>query len=1122
MDDQQDFVDDAGFGFDEDEAMIGNTQALSLSWAFGFSKDVKRAVIDLSNDARRATFYLSAHTGVIYDYTGMQREQHHLQGHCNPITTCCHDMERRYVVTGDAGPADTLVVVWDSALATPIASIFDPHPYGVAGMDMSPDAQFIVTLSAPPPASSPEAATWVQEIAIWEWHADSETPRYKASVNLPTGSTDSLTCVRFNPTDVRQLITHSTDRVVFWQWHTAADGRAGSLTSFSPPVNSRDFGHSLGAFTDVTFLPPQKEFTAAANAVDESYDASVGAVALSAVASTRDGDLLLWEAKLGGDSAMPQIASWRATKLLNICRGSVMCLTVVAAGCPRPWLVAGCSDGAVRVYDYLFRVVSWFEKVDFSAITSLSFAMPTPAVRRAKIAEDAQSRGFKELDASFSCPAFVVGTSAAVIISLSASDANKTPVAPASTIGTVLAQGMATAPTSIVGHPSEPYLAIGTQGGNVHLWNLDQRRLVNLRKLAREEEIELKEALEDMKTSTRDFREARAGEAKAKARSKASKAKKRVVHARAAMQQLEVTACAYNATGTLLAVGTANGRLLLLHSATLEELGAHEVSTGFAITHIRFSRDGVFMATADTNRCVGVFRFKAGGAADDGGMGGRSDFEPQAGWVFIGKHRSHTEVVTDLQFSASGTKLDSNGNTIATVPLLASVGADRRVAVYDLNGCSISSGLQLHRLLSRGGSEVCPRMRVEDTAVPTAAIWTSVEGTSAPVLAVANDEFKIRMWGASAEEDGGAKSAFIDAQEEEGALGRSGSLLSSWRCKCRTTVLGSTHGGPIASMVPLDPSDTGDGSCVVFCSSDKVVGLARLPFTGNPNSMTGTVAHPTSISSLTVVKLGPSKRCVVTAGGADMSVLVWDVDTTVLDSAESMGGDGITPFLAMLNDSVTGAPPASGEATAYDELVDYVVYSQLQRQGEQCTSMRSANRVLPIGEVPQLFRAMGYYPSQWECELVASELELQLRKRKVQYAARQAEEKAKAAAGVPGFSTFHSTEAVPGVEEIPLVDLVRAFVNHRPLPSKGVTGGSIEAAFATIAPAGAESIVWEDLQQALTEEGEKVSSEELLACMQALVSQDVTVEDMFGEGGGGLIPREMTAKQFAASILGFA
>ena len=165
---------------------------------------------------------------------------------------------------------------------------------------------------------------------------------------------------------------------------------------------------------------------------------------------------------------------------------------------------------------------------------------------------------------------------------------------------------------------------------------------------------------------------------------------------------------------------------------------------------------------------------------------------------------------------------------------------------------------------------------------------------------------------------------------------------------------------------------------------------------------------------------------------------------------------------------------------------------------------------------------MGYYPSQWECELVASELELQLRKRKVQYAARQAEEKAKAAAGVPGFSTFHSTEAVPGVEEIPLVDLVRAFVNHRPLPSKGVTGGSIEAAFATIAPAGAESIVWEDLQQALTEEGEKVSSEELLACMQALVSQDVTVEDMFGEGGAGLIPREMTAKQFAASILGFA
>ena len=456
--------------------------------------------------------------------------------------------------------------------------------------------------------------------------------------------------------------------------------------------------------------------------------------------------------------------------------------------------------------------------------------------------------------------------------------------------------------------------------------------------------------------------------------------------------------------------------------------------------------------------------------------------------------------------------------------------------MYDLGACSISSGLRLHSLLVRSGTEVQSRVRAEDSAVPTAALWTraeGIDGKTVPVLAVANDEFKIRMWGALAEEDGGAMSAFIEAKQAEGAVGGAGTLLSSWRCKCRSTVLGSTHGGPIASMVPLDPSDVGDGACVVFCSTDKVVGLARLPFTGNPNSLSGTVAHPTAISSLTVVKLGPSKRCVVTAGGADMSVLVWDVDVAVLDATESVGGRGITPFLAMLNDGAGG----DGARSPYDELVDYVVYSQLQRQGERCASMRSANRVLPIGEVPQLLRAMGYYPSQWECELIATELELRLRKRldDAGSAPASGQPAAAAAAATPSEAKESDASAsvsasAPDMEAIPLSDLIRVYVNHRPLASNGVTAAKIEAAFGTIASAGGAkvgSIRWSDLRDLLVGgDGEAIATGELLSCMQALVSERVTAEEALGgrEGGvpGALLPSELSAKQFASEILGFA
>ena len=49
---------------------------LSLSWAFGFSRDV--AVQNLCDDNRSAIFFVSAHTGVIYDLTS--KTQQLLQG----------------------------------------------------------------------------------------------------------------------------------------------------------------------------------------------------------------------------------------------------------------------------------------------------------------------------------------------------------------------------------------------------------------------------------------------------------------------------------------------------------------------------------------------------------------------------------------------------------------------------------------------------------------------------------------------------------------------------------------------------------------------------------------------------------------------------------------------------------------------------------------------------------------------------------------------------------------------------------------------------------------------------------------------------------------------------------
>eukprot|EP00966_Prymnesium_polylepis_P068837 1598876-Prymnesium_polylepis.1 len=63
----------------------GDANVLTLSWVFGFSRDV--AIQNLCDENRSAIFYVSAHTGVIHDISS--RTQKLLQGHCNPISCTC-------------------------------------------------------------------------------------------------------------------------------------------------------------------------------------------------------------------------------------------------------------------------------------------------------------------------------------------------------------------------------------------------------------------------------------------------------------------------------------------------------------------------------------------------------------------------------------------------------------------------------------------------------------------------------------------------------------------------------------------------------------------------------------------------------------------------------------------------------------------------------------------------------------------------------------------------------------------------------------------------------------------------------------------------------------------------
>jgi hypothetical protein len=72
----------SGFAFEralKQQTMDDKENALRLEWTFGFNNKLTNGVHNLASGDRYALFYVSAHSGVIYDTA--ERTQTLLQGH---------------------------------------------------------------------------------------------------------------------------------------------------------------------------------------------------------------------------------------------------------------------------------------------------------------------------------------------------------------------------------------------------------------------------------------------------------------------------------------------------------------------------------------------------------------------------------------------------------------------------------------------------------------------------------------------------------------------------------------------------------------------------------------------------------------------------------------------------------------------------------------------------------------------------------------------------------------------------------------------------------------------------------------------------------------------------------
>eukprot|EP00668_Euglena_longa_P012013 GGOE01014437.1.p1 GENE.GGOE01014437.1~~GGOE01014437.1.p1 ORF type:complete len:932 (-),score=199.66 GGOE01014437.1:205-3000(-) len=478
---------------------------------------------------------------------------------------------------------------------------------------------------------------------------------------------------------------------------------------------------------------------------------------------------------------------------------------------------------------------------------------------------------------------------------------------------------------------------------------------------------------------------------------------------------------AFDPKGQFLAVGFTNGVVKILDANSLEELQSFR-SAHDCIMHITFAHDTSHFAIADAENCVGLFRFTHRG----------QDPRKPVEWVYIGRNRSHRAPITDVQFGVA-----QDGQT----PRLMSVGEDKRLIEYNLTDSEIESGLRLRSA-----------HKITQGAIPTAFLWNpSPLGEHRPkdsdatlphrpthdVLLVSTNEYKVKLFS-------------TDTSRQ-----------------CTQTVLSPTYGGPLNRILPVGQ---GEQQYIIYTTHEKVVGLIKLPLDGNPRKAMGLLAHPMEISCAAVSSDG---RYLFTAGGRDCCVNQWVI------SGDSLRVHDGRPIVDHYIDVVEGGK----DGDFMKEIIDYFYYAQIRSQGEETTAKRKIEGKIPFTQVPNLMRALGYYPSEKEIQNMTYEIYTR-------------------------FGRAIGSEDI----HIDFESFIRLYVNHRPV--FGTNKKNIENAFLAIGADPASGVMDRDtLFTLLTNRGEPLSQQEIEACLKALLGDEVTSLEMLEEN--------ITAKAFAENLLGF-
>ena len=193
------------------------------------------------------------------------------------------------------------------------------------------------------------------------------------------------------------------------------------------------------------------------------------------------------------------------------------------------YVVCGCEDGAVRFFDFQFRVVAWFEDIQAGQVTSVSFAENNAP-------QSAPSTAGNVTMEEFQVPDFVVSTSQGKIIRLESKMMDQ--IQEEKRRGDLLVQGFDGPVFALDSHPSLPLFAVGTEAGTLQIWDIDDRVISASRKFESDREKEKKKGGQSKDKEEEEIKD----------------------------NSAVISCLKFGPNGTILAIGFANGTLRLVSS----------------------------------------------------------------------------------------------------------------------------------------------------------------------------------------------------------------------------------------------------------------------------------------------------------------------------------------------------------------------------------------------------------------------------------------------------------------------------------------------------------------------------------------------------------------------------